>query len=371
ATMPVRLDTKESLYVNLATARKIQLPIPFEVLFTATLIGEEEDNGPTYTFEEIAEKSLAANLNIQISYQDLALSGVDVTTVRANLLPALDAGLTASQINPERASAILNTAEQSVSGDVTLTQIIYSEQAIAGLKITQYLQKAQEYNTEAEVLNVLLDTYTAYLNVLSAKTNVIIQEENLASTRRNKELATIRVNLGASNNADLFRWESELAIANQNVIEAQTTLISAKLQLNTLLANTLEREFEVADVALEDDLFEAFSRGPVASLIRTPQSLLVVSEFLVEESQRLNPNKRALLENIHAVDRQLVQNQRLQYLPTVAFQANLNQVLGRAGAGSEIDAQAMAFGITEFQNTSWSAGVSVSYPIFTGLGRRA
>ncbi|MEL6536039.1 MAG: TolC family protein [Bacteroidota bacterium] len=371
ATMPVRLDTKENLYVNLATARKIQLPIPFEVLFTATLIGEEERSVPSYSFEEIAEKSLAANLNIQLSYQDLALTGVQVQAVRANLLPSLDAGLTGSQINPERASAAFNSPEQSLSGDLTLTQLIYSEQAIAGLKISQYLQQAQEYTTQAEILNVLLDTYTAYLNVLSAKTNMLIQQENLTNTRKNKELAGIRVNLGASNNADLFRWESEVALANQSVIEAQTSLFSAKLQLNTLLANSLEPDYEIVDVALEDDLFAAFSRGPIASLIKTPQSLQRVSDFLVSESQRINPNKRALLENIHAVDRQLLQNKRLQYTPTIALQAQTTQVLGRAGAGSTIDAQAMALGITEFQNNSWFAGVSLSYPIFNGLGRRA
>ena len=371
AQMPVTLDTKQNLYINIATAKKIQLPIPFEVLFTATLLGSDDEVGKTYSFEEIAEKALKANLDIQFSYQDIALSEMQVKLARANMLPSLDAGLTASQINEERANAAFNSPEKALTADLTFTQLIYSEQAVAAIKIAKYLEKAQEYNTEAEVLRVLLETYTAYLNVLSAKTNVLIQQENLLNTRKNKDLADIRVNLGASSNADLYRWESELAFATQSVIDAQTTLLSTKLQLNTLLANTLEAEFEVEDVSLEDELFTDFRESQLAEVVNTPQSLQVLSDFLVTESQHQNPNKKALLENIYATQRQLTQNQRLFYMPTVALQAQTSQILERGGVGSTIDASAMALGMTEFQENSWSAGVSLSLPIFSGQSRRA
>lgn len=370
STMSVSLETKDNLYVNIATARKIQLPIPFEVLFTATLLGTDEGAVKTYSFEEVAEKSLAANLNIQISYRDIELSKARVKSIRSNLLPSLESGLTASQINEERASAAFNSSEQSLTANITLTQLIYSEQAIAAVKISQYLQKAQEYNTEAEVLGVLLDTYTAYLNVLSAKTNVKIQRENLLNTRKNKELAEIRVNLGSSNNTDLYRWESELAFANQSVINAQTTLLAAKLQLNTLLANTLESEFDVEDLSLEDDLFKAFSEGPLSEAVKTPQSLRAASDFLVAESYLQNPNKKALAENIRAADRQLTQSKRLFFVPTVALQAQASQVLARGGVGSTLDASSMALGVTELQDNSWFAGISLSLPIFSGFSRK-
>lgn len=370
STMPVSLDTKDNLYVNIATARKIQLPIPFEVLFTATLLGTDEGAIKTYSFEEVAEKSLETNLNIQISYRDIELNEVRVKSVRSNLLPSLESDLTASQINEERASAAFNSPEQSLTAGITLTQLIYSEQAIAAVKISQYLQKAQEYNTEAEVLSVLLDTYTAYLNVLSAKTNVKIQRENLLNTRKNKELAEIRVNLGSSNNTDLYRWESELAFANQSVINAQTTLLATKLQLNTLLANTLESEFDVEDLSLEGDLFKAFREGPLSEAVETPQSLRVVSDFLVAESYLQNPNKKALTENISAADRQLTQSKRLLFVPTVAFQAQASKVLARGGVGSSLDASSMALGVTELQDDSWFAGISLSLPIFSGFSRK-
>ncbi|KYG72377.1 hypothetical protein AWN68_11465 [Roseivirga echinicomitans] len=371
SSIPVTLNTKDNLYVNVATAQKIRLPIPFEVLFTARLIGGNDRTVKTYSFEEVAEKALNANLNIKISYQDVELSKAQVKSVKANLLPSVESSLVASQINEERANAAFNNPEQALTAKLTFNQLLYSERAIAALKIAEYAQKAQEYKTEAEVLKVLFDTYKAYLNVLSAKTNVLIQKQNLSNTRKNKELAEIRVNLGTSNNTDIYRWESELAIANQSVIDAQTKMLTAKLQLNTLLANSLESDFEIEDLSLEGDLYKAFSQSPITEVVKTPETLKLVSDFLVAESQVRNPNEKAILESINAADRQLTQSKRMLYTPTIALQAQTSQIVGSSGVGSSIDAGAMALGITELQKNSWFAGISLSLPIFSGFSRKA
>lgn len=371
AKIPVKLETKQQLYINVSAARILELSVPFDVLFTATLIGENNSSDKAYSFEEIISKSLETNLNIKISYQDVELSEIDIKSARATMLPALESSLTGSQINEELANAAFNNPERAISANLSITQVIYSEQAVAAIKISKYLQKAQEYNTQSEVLDVIFDTYIAYLNVLSAKTNVLVQTENLQNTRKNAELAQLRVDLGTSNNSDLFRWEAELAFANQAVIEAKTLLLSSKLQLRTLLANNLEVEYDIEDVSLQDDWFKAFATGPLAEITKSPKSLQIVSDFLVEESLRENPNKKFIEENINASNRQLKQNQRLQYIPTLALKAETSQILARGGAGSEIDQGSIALGVTEHQNNSWFAGFSVSYPIFTGFSRNA
>jgi len=370
SNMSVILDTKENLYVNIGTSRKIELPLPFEVLFTATLTGQENTSDKTYTFEEIAAKSLEANLDIKISYQDVELSELFIESVKSNLLPSVTAAVTGSQINEEQANAAFGISERSVTADLGFSQVLYSEDAIATVKIAGYLKKAQEYNTEALVLSVLFDTYQAYLNVLSAYKNVLVQRENLANTKKNKELASIRVSLGASANSDLFRWETELALANQAVIDAQANLMAAKLQLNTLVANTLQTEYNLREVSFEDEWLQTLTYGQLSNSIRTPRDLERVASFFVAESQTNNPNKKALLENINATNRQLLQNKRSIYLPTLSLQAQTSQVIGRGGEGSKIDAGTMAFGVTEFQDNSWFVGISLSYPIFSGFSRR-
>lgn len=369
--IPVEFSFSESFYLNIETAQKMDFPVPFEVLLTANLVGEKISEGKTYSFSEIANRSLEENLNIKISYQDIDLADLDVRASRASIFPQLSSGLTGTQINEERANAAINSPEKSLDLDLSVQQIIYSEEALAAIKISRYLKTAQKYQTQAEVLNVLLDTYNAYLDVLAAKTNLTIQRENLENTRTNLELAKVRVDIGSSNTSDLYRWESELANATQSVIEAQAGVLALKLKLNNLLANGLGDDFEVNDIGLEDELYQAYKNGPLNGLITTPQSLKVASDFLVDESIANNPNKLQLLENIKASERQLQLNKRLIYVPTIAMKAQVTEVLARGGEGSEnppSDPTMPTFG-TGLMDNYWSAGVSLSYPIFTGFSR--
>lgn len=367
----VEFTTNEYFYLNIETARKLEFSVPFEVLLTAQIIGDSNPEGTVFSFAEIANIALEENLNIQLSYKDIDVAELDVRGNRANILPSLTSGLTGSRINEERANASINSPEKALNLDLTVSQVIYSEEALAAIKIGQYLKNAQAYQTEVDILNVLLDTYTAYLDVLSAKTNLTIQRQNLDNTRTNLELAKIRVDLGSSTNADLFRWESELANATQSLIEAQAVLFTLKYQLNNLLANSLEDEFEIRDIGIEDELFSAFRNGPLSGFIYTPKDLKIASDFLVKESVTNNPNKKQLLENIKATERQLDLNKRLLYVPTIALQAQTTEVLARGGVGSEEsnDPTMPTFG-TGLIDNSWSAGVSLSYPIFSGFSRR-
>jgi len=127
----------------------------------------------------VLQQSLEADLDVKISYQDIELTEQDIRRARAAVLPTRDMSVTGSQINEERANALFNSPERQVSGNLQLQQLIYSEQAIASIKIAKYLKQAQEYDTEADVLSVLLSTYQSYFDVLITKTDLIIQQENL------------------------------------------------------------------------------------------------------------------------------------------------------------------------------------------------
>lgn len=367
----VALSTKDKFYLNIETARKMAFSPPFEVLFTSTLVGDVNANQKAYTFYEIANKALEQNLDIKVSYQDIEIANWDVKSNRSILFPSLTSSLSGTQINEERANAAINSPERSLNGDLTLQQVIYSPEAIAAIKISKYLQQAQVYQTETDVLNVLLNVYQSYLNVLTAKTNVAIQQKNLENTRTNLDLATVRVQIGASNNADLYRWQSELANASQSVIEAQTLLMTAKFQLNTFLANTLEDNFDIADIEMNDDLFKSIQKGPIADMVKTPDDLRLASDFLVQEMMLQNPNKKVLAENINAIERQLALTKQLFYLPTLALQAQTTQVFARGGVGSEIDpTDPTQQALGGLQDNSWYVGASLSFPIFSGFSRR-
>ncbi|MEM1135407.1 MAG: TolC family protein [Bacteroidota bacterium] len=363
AEMPVVINFKEEFFLNLQTAKDIDFSPPFEVLFTATLIKDDMQQVPTYSLEEIMQRALEKNLDIKVSYQDIALSVQDIRSARSGILPQLDLSLTGVRVNEESANAF--TPEQSLNGQLALNQILFSEEVIAGIKLAHYANKAQEYDTEAEVLNILFDTYVGYFSVLAAKTDLTIQQENLTNSKINLELAKNRVSVGAASNAEVYRWESELATAKQAVIQAQTTLFTVKYQLNTFLANTLEEEFDIEDITIDDEVYQEFSNNALANSIKTPKDLALITDFMVQEALLVNPNKKFLLENIKAAERSLLQNKRLLYTPNLALQAQTGRVFDRGGAGSE---ETPGFPLVD---DTWQVGLSLSYPIFQGYARRA
>jgi outer membrane protein len=362
--MPVLLDDNKEFYLNLNTARRMGFSTPFDILFTANLI-EEDRELPTYSLDHIVQRSLEVNMDIQISYKDIELSEQDIINAKSFNRPSLDFGVTGNQINSERAFALLNSPEQSVTADLTFSQVLYSEETIASVKIFEYLKKAQEYQTEAEVLNVIFDTYNAYFSVLSAKTSLLIRQENLNNSSTNLDLARIRVSLGSTGNADIYRWESEVALAKQSVIDGQTFLASTKFRLNTLLSNSLEDEFDIQDVLFGDEIFDKFRDRAIAELIKSPSEFKEATEFLISEAKAINPNKKGLLENIKAVERERLMNDRLLYTPQFALQAQSSQFLYRGGDGSE------PIPGTDQVDNNWSVGLSLTYPILQGKRRKA
>lgn len=364
--MNVNINQKEELYLNINTARKIDFSPSFETLFTANIIGDPTGETQTkkYSFEDIVSRSIEENLNIKIATLDISLSENEVSYAKSEFLPYANSSSTSGIMDKNRPNPALGTSQYSITGTGEVQQLVYSEAAIANIKIQKYLLEAQKYATEQEILTQVLNSYNAYFNVLQAKTNLKIQSENLKVFKTNLELAKIRRNVGQESSADVYRWESEVANATQVVIKANTDLLMAKLQLNTLLNNTLEENYDIKDVKLDDEMFEIYSNSSLGKNIKSPVDFNKLTEFLISEAKNNYPSKRQLLSNLSALDRQRVMNKRMYYLPSVALSGQINQNFYRGGIGSEPPIN------SEFYNTTWNAGVVLSYPLFDGNRRK-
>ncbi|MFY0601599.1 MAG: TolC family protein [Cyclobacteriaceae bacterium] len=361
--MPVAINFKETFNLNLQTAKEIDLYPSFDVLFTANFVGQSESNLPTYSLDQIMIKALENNFDIQLTNLDIALAEQDVVAAQSSVLPDLGLSISGSQANPNSGNNF--SPERQALAQLSLTQVLFSEEAIAAIKISRLVKKAQEYQTEANVLNVLLDTYMGYFTVLSAKTDRVIQRDNLRNSQTNLEIAKTKASIGAASKADVYRWESEVANAKQALVRAETAVSSAKLQLNTFLTNVLEDEFDIEDVTIDDEVYTSLRDDPVSKLVNGPRDFKRVSDFMVMESLQSNPNKLFLLENLKTAERLKLQNSRLLYTPVVALQAQGGRTLYRGGQGSEAP---QGF---EFVDYPWQVGISLSYPIFQGNFRKA
>jgi outer membrane protein TolC len=266
-------------------------------------------------------------------------------------------------VNEEQTNALIGQSERMLRGAVQLQQLLFSESANANIRIQSHLRRAEEAAKDQVALDVVLDVFDAYFDVLRLKTNVAIQRENLDASRQNLELAQIRVSLGASNRADLYRWESEVAVATQEVIEAHLVLNVGKRALDTLLNGVLDDEFEVRDETIDGDLYRQMTESLIAGQLSDPLSLRRLVDFLSAESRRNYPSKLQLEANVLAVERQHVLNKRRFYLPTLSAGVSLNRTFDRAGAGSE------PLPGYSFNDDSWSARMTLALPLFEGTRR--
>ncbi len=369
ADLAVALNFKEKLFLNIATAQAINFSPTFETLFTAEIVGQESiAKGSIYTLNEVVSLAFRNNLNIQISEEDLELSENDIAFAKSQFLPQIEASATGLQIDQDRAKASFGgQAEQTLTGSGSLSQLIYSEDALANIQIQKYLAKAQQASLDQQALNVILDTFEAYFNVLKAKTGLQIQQENLESSKTNLEFAKVRVSIGASNRSDLYRWESEVANATQSVIEAQSAFVQSKLQLGRILNIELDNEFELEEVSLDDETFQNYTENSLGQFIQTPAQLERFTNFLVAEAQSQNPSIQQIDANSSLLDRQLLLNKRRFFTPTVALQAGVDDKLWTGGAGSDVTPNP---GAPTQNDITWNIGVNVSLPIFSGGQRK-
>ena len=356
-SMEVSISYSESLSINEKTAAALNINLPFELLFTSKSI---KDGGglPVYSLNQIIELAFKNNLKIAISNQEIELAMQNIQTAKSAVLPNLDLYMNGRQINEENVIAATGQSQRLLNGSLQLDQVIYSQKAFSGIKIAKYYEKAQEHLTEAEIQEVLLNVFNGYLNVLSAKSVLAIEKENLENLEINLNNAKLQVNSGALGRAELFRWESELAMAKQDVVVASTNLSEYKIILNNRLGFALENEYDISDITIDGEVYKQIRSGTLSELVNNIYDLRLITDFLVKESLESNPNKRYILEQMNALEQQRIQNKRLFYLPDIALQAQTTQALARGGIGAEPPTG------QSFNNNSWSVGVGLKYPIF-------
>lgn len=365
ADAKVAVNYNKKLFLNMNTAERIDYSPPFNVLFTAEQIGDKTmSSAKKWSLEKVVSKSLKQNLNVQLSEKEINLSRNDLRFARSQYLPQLNASATGVQIDQDRAKGSLGAqAQRTLTASGTLEQLLYSEQAIANIKIQKYLLNAQNAKLNQQVNDILLDTFTSYFNVLKTKTNADIQRENLESSKKNLEFAKVRVEIGQSSKSDLYRWESEVATARQAVINAKIRHQQSKLKLSKLLNEELGDDFELEEQSLQDRIFPNYAEGSLGKIIRNPRQLQQFTQFLIQEADSLNPAFNRLNAQEDVTNRQHKLNKRRFFSPTLALQGQLDNSLWEGGAGTGAVNAGGQSSLPMTDDWTWNLALNISLPI--------
>ncbi|MDH3424791.1 MAG: TolC family protein, partial [Gemmatimonadota bacterium] len=383
-SLPVFFECGERLTVNMATARAIGRFPSWQVLTEANLLNEEEEEpSRKLSLDRVAHESVEANLDLRAQDRAVSAGGEDVSLARSLLLPTVEATTTGLLIDRDRAEASFGTqAERTLSGGVSVTQLLYSEPAWANLGVQRELQQGRVHRREEVRLDVALDALITYLDVLQARALLSIERDNVLTTRANLELARLRQGVGMARAGEVLRWESQIAVDRQRVIAAESRRNMLHAALNRVLHRPLEERFGVEEVAAivtadgavrTTDPHLMTSDARLVSFASNQQAWDVFRDFMVEEGLAGSPELRQLEAGISAQERAERSATHAFWAPTLALRADLDRRFSRGGAGSGgFSFQSPSAGVPvlpQQDDLSWNLGLSISMPVFTGGSR--
>ncbi|MCB1035655.1 MAG: TolC family protein [Acidobacteria bacterium] len=364
-TLPVAFSARERLSLNLGTARAIGLSPRWEVLLEARLLDEEGvRDRPRLTLASAVTAAIEGNLDLAADRRRLSVRALDVDLARSRLLPRLGIEASWFQIDDDRTSPGVQ-AERTASGRLVAEQLIYSEDARAGLAAQGHLLRSDEASYDQLRLDVALATAVAYLDALRAGTLVEVRRNNLELTRSNLELARVRRSVGAAGAAEVYRWESQIAIDRRSLVEASAAHEAARISLARLMHREQEEDFLATEVSLEDrQLLSGEER--FRGYIETPRHFRIFRDFTVQEALARAPELAELRAAIAAQERLVRAARRAWWAPTVSGQISVEEILERGGDGSQAPA-----GLGLPDDTNWSVALLGTLPLFSGGQRRA
>lgn len=361
----------ERLRVNMKTARRIGVSPSWRLLLEADVLHRDELEGvETRSLRDAVSEAVRLNLDLIARQRSLAAGEQEVERSRSVLLPQIDLGALGVQIDDDRAGASLGSrAERELSASATLSQLLFSDRALAGVSIQSRLQEGREASYEALRLDIALEAATAYLNLLRVKSLVEVLRNNLELTRSNLELAQIRRSVGAANPSEVYRWESRIATDRKALIEVLGDQQVLEIQLNRLMHRPLGDHFLTREVGITDpglltghDRFRGYTE--------TPRRYETFTDAVVQAGLAASPEMREIDAAIAAQQRFVLSARRAYWAPTIGLEASFEEILDRSGAGSsppEFD----LFPLPMVDDRNWSVGVSATLPLFRGGDRAA
>ncbi len=363
ADISVEMQTfSDNLVINMETARQIGIYPSFDIMSNATLINLDNistDN--KLTLQKAIALGLQSNLDIKIEQADVSIADTEIGIAKADLLPQIDASTSISvtdELTAFSRQGAQGRGNWILSGN--LSQVVFAEPILANVAIQKMLKESEEKQLLQTQLDVVIDVTNAYMNILFAKSNLDIQQQNVERNKENYDISKAKEAIGYSGASDINRWEAELANSNIELNNAFAGLRQAKFQLNQLLNRPINEPIDIAEATIEESALIFADERMV--FIDDYGSLDKFSNFLVDYAKDNLPELAQIDLGLKVQERLQLSRERAMYLPSVAMSGSANRILGRV----EIPE-----GLPEVDKaTTWDIGLGVSYPIFQGNNRR-
>ncbi len=352
--------------VNMESLRLTKRFPQWSDLANALLLNVTKLPGEELTLQQAIARALENNLEGKINDQDLLMAEKDIRIAKANVLPQLKVSGMGVQLSENLVeSSMGQRGEYTITGSVSLKQVIYSEAAFANIALKKLMGESTKHVNRQTTLDIVLDVSQAYISLLFAKNNLQIKNENVNATHKNLEIAQAKEKSGEGSVSDVNRWLSELNMCRIDLNDAEARYKAAMYRLNELQDLPIGNSIATPDsVDIEETVIH--HQQILDSYFNNPDLTEKYADFLISEMLTYSPEMQQLSTAGEIIDRQKSMKIRQMYLPEVALIGTADQAFVREGVirNQQLPVPPPPDDIT------WNLGLRVSIPIFEGGRKR-
>jgi TolC family type I secretion outer membrane protein len=284
--------------------------------------------------------ALDHNYSIRFARETIREQEGLIVEVKAQILPRVAA--TASYTRKDD-SLVQGAAGANQDWTILLQarQSIYAGGGIrAAIDAQGLVRDASLQNLKATINNALLDVRTKFFNILLARDQIKVQEENIALLTEQLRNVTNRFKAGTVSNFDVLQAEVQLANAQPTLITARNTYRTSIDQLRQSLG---------ASASLTDDSSKTFDVVGTLEFVPVKYDL---KDAL--ESARVNRPELLALSKTEQANQRNIRLQQSGYLPSVDLVGGYEWIKNSKS--------------NRFRDTldGWLVGAEASWAIFDG-----
>jgi outer membrane protein len=361
-----KMPLQAEYVVNEAVAEAVGLSLTWEILEKTRMIRDvnpsEED---LMSLRCAMQEALDANLDLLAEDYSLCSSAELVNKARAPLFPQVNGILSRERIDSDRARAAAGASpERSTKGKVKLSQVLYNDQLNSELCVEQRRHKSQAWERESFKQDLLLEAAVSYLEVLRFRAIERVKQENIYFSEANLQRAHHRVDSGQARKSEVYRWESEIYTAKQDLAEIHALVEEVENTFKRVLNRPQEEEVLIKDLSLKDSGFPLL-QSVVNSYMNTPEDLIHFQNLVADEAVEQSPEIQTLNYLIAATDREQIAAERAYFLPKISAAAEASQQFSKSGAGNTRPAG------TPTDRFEGTLSIQAEFPFFSGGEKRA
>ena len=250
--------------------------------------------------------ALSANQTLAAGLANVDAARAALKVSNASLLPQASASLSASSDTENGLDDVSASGRLSASYQLDLfgANAASREASLASLEATEYAQRALE-------LTVQSDVATTYFNLLAAREQLSVAQQNLEISARIFKIVEVRYEAGAISGFDVSSQRAQLATARARIPQLESQITGLETSLAILLGRVPQGYVAPDEKILDIALPEADPELPSDLLLRRP------------DLRQAEATLRSSNANVTAA--------RAAFLPSIDLGAGLSSILTSGG----------------------------------------